>query len=97
MYAISETRAKSPSESIAPPPTGNASVSMSSCFDEEELLTRLCQPEIAPHAIATKRMGHSGPVSAWNRMGPEGIVTGMFVNGVARAPNRSRIIAAYAG
>src|SRR2546422_2110408 len=37
MYAISEARARSPSESIAPPPTGRASVSMSSCFADDEL------------------------------------------------------------
>src|SRR2546428_13110236 len=92
-----ETNARSPSESIAPPPTGRASVSMSSCFDEDELLTRLCQPEIAPHAIATKRMGQRGPVSACKRMGPGGIVTEIFVNGGARAPTRRRMIAAYAG
>src|SRR5881396_499954 len=48
MYAISEASARSPSESMAPPPTGSASVSTSSCLEEEELLTRLCHPEIAP-------------------------------------------------
>src|SRR5207247_9972268 len=61
MYAISEARARSPSENIAPPPTGSASVSMSSCFDDDELLTRLCHPEVAPHAMATNRMAQIGP------------------------------------
>src|SRR5438445_11748773 len=65
MYAISEARARSPSESIAPPPTGRASVSMSSCFADDELLTRLCHSEIAPHAIATNRIGQIGPRFAW--------------------------------
>src|SRR5256885_9663517 len=97
MYAINETRASSPSENMAPPPTGSASVSISSCFADEELLTRLCQPEIAPHAIATNRIGQRGPRSELNQMGPAGILTRMFVKGVARAPIKSRMIAAYAG
>src|SRR2546427_8668233 len=82
MYAMSETSARRPSDSIAPPPTGSASVSMSSCFAEEELLTRLCQPEIAPHAIATNRIGQRGPRSELNQMGPAGIWRGLFVEGV---------------
>src|SRR5213082_1885438 len=41
-----EASASKPSESIAPPPTRSASVSISSCFDDEELLTRLCHPAI---------------------------------------------------
>ena len=61
MYAMRDANASSPSESIAPPPTGRASVSMSSCFAEDELLTRLCHPEIAPHAMATNKMGQIGP------------------------------------
>src|SRR2546428_8678890 len=99
MYAIRDPRAGRPSESIAPPPTGRASVSMSSCFDDDELLTRLCQPEIAPHAIATNRIGQMGPRMPWgsNRNGPAGIWTLMFVNGVASAPTRIKMIAAYAG
>src|SRR2546425_12960384 len=65
MYAISEASARRASESIAPPPTGRASVSMSSCFDDDELLTSLCQPEIAPHAIATNRLDQVGPRMPW--------------------------------
>src|SRR2546426_6956518 len=93
---MSETSARSPSDSIAPPPTGSASVSISSCFADEELLTRLCQPEIAPHAIATNRIGQRGPRSELNQMGPAGIWTGVFVKGVARAPLNSRMIARHA-
>src|SRR2546422_4753400 len=92
MYAISEASARRPSESIAPPPTGSASVSMSSCFDDDELLTRLCQPEIAPHAIATNRIGQIGPRIPWgsNKNGPPGIWTligaGVYWNGLPRQP-----------
>src|SRR6266581_4638892 len=112
-YAARDASAKRPSESIAPPPTGSASVSMSSCFDDDELLTRLCQPEIAPHAIATNRIGQIGPRIPWgsNKNGPAGIWTligaGAFgnvsprklapQNGVMRAPNRIKRMAAYAG
>src|SRR2546425_6371811 len=96
MYAMSETSARRPSDSIAPPPTGSASVSMSSCFAEEELLTRLCQPEIAPHAIATNRIGQRGPRSELNQMGPAGILTGMVVKGGPRAPIKRKMIAADA-
>src|SRR5436309_14673974 len=60
MYAMSDAKASIPSESIAPPPTGRASVSMSSCFAEDELLTRLCQAEIAPQATETSGMGQVG-------------------------------------
>src|SRR5437870_13583018 len=60
MYAISEASARRPSESIAPPPTGSASVSMSSCFDDDELHTRLGLPELAPHATAADRNGRVG-------------------------------------
>src|SRR5207253_6664944 len=99
MYAISEASARSPSESMAPPPTGSASVSTSSCLEEDELLTRLCHPEIAPHAMATNRMGQIGPRIPWgsNKNGPDGMDTGMFAKGVASAPTRSRMIAAYDG
>src|SRR5256712_12036247 len=61
MYAMRDAKASIPSESIAPPPTGRASVSMSSCLAEDELLTRLCHTEIAPHENATNRMGQNGP------------------------------------
>src|SRR5206468_8097493 len=113
MYAISEASARRPSESIAPPPTGRASVSMSSCFADDELLTRLCQPEIAPQAIATNRIGQIGPRIPWgsNKNGPAGIWTLIGVgafgnvnprklapqNGVMRAPKRIKRMAAYAG
>src|SRR5439155_2423274 len=108
-YAISEASARRPSESIAPPPTGRASVSMSSCFADDELLTRLCQPEIAPQAIATNRIGQIGPRIPWgsNKNGPAGIWTLIGVgafgnvnprklapqNGVMRAPKRIKRIA----
>src|SRR5437867_1151998 len=61
MYAMRDANASNPSESIAPPPTGRASVSMSSCLAEDELLTRLCQPEIAPTAMAANKVGQIGP------------------------------------
>src|SRR3989449_10488325 len=96
MYAMSETSARRPSDSIAPPPTGSASVSMSSCFAEEELLTRLCQPEIAPHAIATNRIGQRGPRSELNQIGPAGIRPWICVKGVAREPIKIRGIVAEA-
>src|SRR5213594_2996704 len=113
MYAMSDAKASIPSESIAPPPTGRASVSMSSCFADDELLTRLCQPEIAPQAIATNRIGQIGPRIPWgsNKNGPAGIWTLIGVgafgnvnprklapqNGVMRAPKRIKRMAAYAG
>src|SRR2546426_8117087 len=98
MYAIRDARASIPSDSMAPPPTGSASVSMSSCFEDDELLTRLCHPEIAPHAIATKRIGQIGPRIPYgsNKNGPAGIWTeiGGVTNGVASAPMMIRMIAA---
>src|SRR2546426_7237393 len=104
MYAMSEASANNPSESIAPPPTGSASVSTSRCFEDDELLTRLCHPEIAPQAIATKRIGQIGPRIPWGslRYGPMSswIPTGglaPIVKGVASAPTRMRTIAATAG
>ena len=53
--------AKNISRNIAPPPTKSASVSFSSWRAVPEELTRLCQPEIAPQAMVTNRIGHSGP------------------------------------
>src|SRR6266581_8954024 len=101
VYAAKDASARRPSESIAPPPTGSASVSMSSCFEDDELLTRLCHPEIAPHAIATNRIGQIGPRIPWGstQNGPAGIWTEMggVTNGVASAPMIIRMIAAYAG
>src|SRR3989442_13617320 len=104
MYAIRDARASIPSDSVAPPPAGSASVSTSSCFEDDELLTRLCHPEIAPQAIATKRMGQIGPRIPWGslRYGPMSswIPTGglaPIVKGVASAPTRMRTIAATAG
>ncbi len=61
MKAAREAVPRRPSESIAPAPTGLASVSTSSCFDVAEVLTRLCQPDMAPQDMATKSMGHIGP------------------------------------
>src|SRR2546425_13258810 len=108
-----DTSARRPSESIAPPPTGSASVSMSSCLEDEELLTRLCHPEIAPQAIATNRMGQIGPriPCGSNQNGPAGIWMLIGVgglgnvnprklapqNGVMSAPKRIKRMAAYAG
>src|SRR5207237_10548131 len=94
-----EASASNPSDSIAPPPTGSASVSISSCFDDEELLTRLCHPEIAPHAIATNKMGQMGPRIPCGslRNGPAGSLIVTFVKGVASAPTMIKMIAAGAG
>src|SRR5437667_11493010 len=58
MYAMRDASASNPSESIDPPPTGTASVSMASCFAEDELVRRLCHPEIAQQAMVKNRMGH---------------------------------------
>src|SRR5437667_3779786 len=96
VYAASEARANKPSESIAPPPTGRASVSMSNCFEDDELLTRLCQPETAPHAMATNRMGQIGPIVLFHTPTNAGSANGtpapLFTKGDGTAPtNRSRV------
>src|SRR6266571_6795330 len=96
VYAAKDASARRPSESIAPPPTGSASVSMSSCFEDDELLTRLCHPEIAPHAMATNRMGQIGPIVLFQTPTNAGSANGtpapLFTKGDAMAPtNRSRI------
>src|SRR6266540_3032646 len=101
VYAARDASASSPSESIAPPPTGSASVSMSSCFEDDELLTRLCHPEIAPHAMATNRMGQIGPIVLFHTQLNAGSANGtplpLFTKGEASAPTSRRMIAAYAG
>ena len=50
------------STNITPAPTGRASISFSSCRAVPELDTMLCQPEMAPQAMVTNMMGHSGPI-----------------------------------
>src|SRR6266516_3378551 len=101
VYAAKDASARRPSVSIAPPPTGSASVSMSSCFEDDELLTRLCHPEIAPHAMATNRMGQIGPIVLFHTPLNAGSFKGTpvppFTNGEASAPMSRRMIAAYAG
>ncbi len=49
--------ATSPSRSMAPYPTGRASLSWQSCFEVVPLPTREWKPEIAPHATITKSIG----------------------------------------
>src|SRR5437667_10838200 len=57
MYAMRDANASNPSESIAPPPTGRASASMSSCSAEDELLTKICHQEIGPQARPSDSAG----------------------------------------
>src|SRR6266704_6085496 len=100
-YAARDASARRPSDSIAPPPTGSASVSMSSCFEEDELLTRLCHPETAPHAMATNRIGQIGPIVLFQTPTNAGSCNGTpappLTKGEASAPTSRRMIAAYAG
>src|SRR6266581_6228788 len=58
--ATTDVSPRIPSSSIAPPPTKWASASLSSCLEESDEPISPCQPEHAPHAIVTKRRGHSG-------------------------------------
>ena len=58
--------AKPDSMNMAPPPTGSASVSFSNCRAVPEVDTRLCQPEMAPQAMVTMSIGHSGPEAVVN-------------------------------
>ena len=51
------------STNMTPAPTGRASSSFSSWRAVPELLTMLCQPEIAPHAIVTNIIGQMGPIA----------------------------------
>ena len=55
----SSARGNSPNN-IAPAPTGSASVSYSICRAVPIEPTSACQPEMAPQAIVTKSIGHSG-------------------------------------
>ena len=50
------------SRNITPAPTGRASSSFSNCLAVPELDTMLCQPEMAPQAMVTNIIGHSGPM-----------------------------------
>ena len=49
---------------IAPPPTGKASVSYSSCRAVPIEPNNACQPEMAPHAIVTNSIGQIGWIAA---------------------------------
>src|SRR5437899_10998815 len=99
MHAMRDASANNPSESIAPAPTGSASVSTSSCFEDDELLTKPCHPEIAPQAIATKRIGQIGPsnpcASVKNGTAPS--LMAKSANGVANATTIIKMTAATAG
>ena len=53
--------AKNISRNMEPPPTYRASVSFSSWRAVPDEETRLCQPEMAPQAMVTNRIGHNGP------------------------------------
>jgi hypothetical protein len=58
--AVNDSRPRVFSENMPPPPTGSASVSYSSWRAVPTEPKRACQPEIAPQAIVTNNMGHSG-------------------------------------
>src|SRR6266511_492671 len=58
--AVSDRSPSAFSENIPPPPTGRASVSYSSCRAVPTEPMRECHPEIAPQAIVTNSIGHSG-------------------------------------
>ena len=47
---------------MTPPQTGRASTSFSNWRAVPELDTMLCHPDIAPQAMVTNMMGHSGPI-----------------------------------
>ena len=47
---------------MTPPQTGRASTSLSNWRAVPELETMLCHPDIAPQAMVTNMMGHSGPI-----------------------------------
>src|SRR5574341_1935444 len=70
---------------IAPPPTGRTSVSFSSWRAVPEVLTRLGQPETAPQAIVTNRIGQIGPRCGWNAVTNHGIAN--EVAGTAPPPS----------
>src|SRR5438876_264328 len=93
VYAATDARARSPSVSIAPAPTECASISTSSCFDVVDELTRLCQPEIAPQAIATNRIGQIGPTESTKSVLTAACWMGTFVIGEIRLAKRMRMIA----
>src|SRR5947209_6607902 len=58
--AVSERRPRVFSLNIPPPPTGSASVSYSSWRAVPTEPKSACQPEMAPQAIVTNSIGHSG-------------------------------------
>src|SRR5213594_4228984 len=71
---------------------------MSSCFAVDELPTSECHPEIAPHAMATNRMGQSGPTASDGKnVLKAGWVSVTFVTGESSAPMMMRITAPKAG
>src|ERR671919_3140885 len=84
---------------IPPPPTGSASVSYSSCRAVPTDPNSACHPEIAPHAIVTNSIGHSGWIGpatgeAWNCVNP-GILnsaTSGETNAAITAPTAARPI-----
>src|SRR5512146_1103994 len=58
--ATSESSARVFSANIDPPPTGSASVSYSSWRAVPTEPNSACQPEMAPQAMVTNSIGHSG-------------------------------------
>src|SRR6266540_2955850 len=73
--AVSDRSPRVFSENIPPPPTGSASVSYSSWRAVPTEPNRACQPEIAPQAIVTNSIGHSGWIGpatgeAWKLVNP---------------------------
>ncbi len=62
--AIRDNSARLFSLNIAPPPTGSASVSYSSCRAVPIEPNKACQPEIAPQAMVTNSIGQIGWIAA---------------------------------
>ena len=82
--AVSDSSASVFSPNIPPAPTGRPSVSYSSCRAVPTEPTSACQPEMAPHAMVTKSIGHSG-CHAWPASNPK---PRSLTAGSANAPMR---------
>ena len=95
-------RDRSPSRnsaSIEPPPIGSMSASFSIWRAVPTAPKRACQPEIAPHAIVTKSIGHSGMIPAGPRGGFQPLKAGIWkcatsgrTRGASAAPARPKTI-----
>ena len=88
------------SQSIAPPPTGSMSASVSIWRAVPTDPKSACQPEIAPHAIVTKSIGQSGMIPAGPSCGFQPLKAGItnwdtsgLTNGASAAPPSPRRMA----